>query len=306
MTAMPAAACDTNGSPFARLCTFIEERHFGGSDVIGVVVQNMLQAVLVFILVFVVGRFLRRITLRAIGRTTPNAQLHTLVNNVFTIATLVVAILAALTAGGLSISVLLTIGGLSSLAIGLAFQDLLRNVLAGIFLLIERPFRIGDWITVGDQSGSVQTIQLRTTALRTGDGQLAILPNLAAFSGIVVNSNAYDTRQFSVAARLAPGRELEPALRTVRRLVEATEGVSKQPPPFVQPRLDADGGVTLFCRYWVEYRRHDPDTLAATLVEALHEALGPWPAPPEPNPASPPSGTAAEDMPPAGAAPKSK
>jgi len=303
---MAAATCDTNSSPFARLCTFIQERPFGGSDVIGVVVQNLLQAILVFILVFVVARFLRRVTLRALGRTTPNAQLQTLVNNVFTIATLVVAILAALTAGGLSISVLLTIGGLSSLAIGLAFQDLLRNVLAGIFLLIERPFRIGDWITVGDQSGSVQTIQLRTTALRTGDGQLAVLPNLAAFSGVVVNANAYDVRQFSVAARLAPGRELEPALRSVRRIVEANEAVSKQPPPFVQPRLDADGGVTLTARYWVEYRRHDPDALAAALVEAIHEGLGPWPTAAVPTAAFPPLGTPAEDMPPAGAAPKSK
>src|SRR5260221_2766304 len=113
--------------------------------------------------------------------------------------TLTVAVLSGLTAGGLSISILLTVAGVGSLAIGLAFQDLLRNVLAGIFLLIERPFRICDLITVGDQTGSVQTIQLRTTALRTPDRKLAILPNLAAFAGTRINATAYDIRQYSVA-----------------------------------------------------------------------------------------------------------
>jgi small-conductance mechanosensitive channel len=125
----------------------------------------------------------------------------------------------------------------------------------------------------------VQTIQLRTTALRTGDGKLAILPNLAAFSGTVVNSSAYDVRQFSVAVRLAPGADLETAMRKVREVVEKTEGVLAEPKPFVQPRLDADGGVTLVARYWVEFRSHDPDALSAALVTALYEALGPWPPP---------------------------
>jgi small conductance mechanosensitive channel len=292
-----AAQCpDSTKGPLQWVCTLIADR--GLPVELGQALQNLLQAVVIFAVVLVVGRFLRRVTLRAAQRTSLDVQLRTLVSNVFTIATLVVAVLAALTAAGLSISVLLTFGGLSSLAIGLAFQDLLRNILAGIFLLIERPFRIGDWITVGDQSGSVQTIQLRTTALRTGDGKLAILPNLAAFSGTVVNSSAYDVRQFSVAVRLAPGADLEAAMRRVREVVERTEGVVKEPKPFAQPRLDADGGVTLIARYWVEYRRHDPDALSAALVTALYEALGPWPAL-----ADAPPGTAAGGTPAAGEAP---
>jgi small-conductance mechanosensitive channel len=278
MTPLLAATvnCDPNGF-LQFVCNTIRDRGFSGADVLGVAAQDILQALVVFVVVMAVGRFLRGITLGAVHRTNADAQVRALVHNVFTIVTLAVAILAALTAGGLSISVLLTFGGLTSLALGLAFQDLLRNILAGIFLLIERPFRIGDWITVGDQSGSVQTIQLRTTALRTADGKLAILPNLSAFSGTVVNATAYDMRQFSVAARLPPGADLEPALRTVREVVEKTAGVVKEPKPFVQPRLDADGGVTLVARYWLEYRSHDPDALAAELVTALYEALGPWP-----------------------------
>ena len=284
MTPPLAAPLPCDSGFLQPFCSAIRDRGFSGADLLGVAVQRAGQALIVLLLVIAVGRFLRRLTLRGVRRTGADAQLRTLVNNVFMIVTLTVAVLAALTAGGLSINVLLTFGGLTSLALGLAFQDLLRNVLAGIFLLIERPFRIGDWITVGDISGSVQTIELRTTGLRTADGKLAVLPNLSAFSNPVVNATAYDRRRFSVAVRLPAGADLEKAMATVRSTVAGTDGVVTDPAPFVEPRLDSDGGVTLTARYWVEYRSHDPDALGAALVAAIHAALGPWPAgPPAPS-----------------------
>ena len=82
----------------------------------------------------------------------------------------------------------------------------------------------------------------------------------------------------------------------VRGVIEGHDAVAKEPKPFVQPRLDADGGVTLIARYWVQYRSNDPDALAAALVSGIYEALGPWP---EAAPSPPPPGTAA--APPAGA-----
>lgn len=291
-----ALDCGGAGNVFTDACQWIKDRNFPWSDVVGVATQDLIQGLVAFIAVFAVGRFLRRVTLRALRRTSADAQLRTLVENVFMITTLAVAAFAGLTAGGLDIKFLLTFGGLASLAIGLAFQDLLRNVLAGIFLLIERPFRIGDWITAGDLSGAVQTIQLRTTALRTADGKLAILPNITAFNNAVVNSTAFDMRQFSVAVRLAPGADLAGAMAKVRSVVEGGDGVGTEPKPFIQPRLDADGGVTLVCKYWVQYRTYDPDVLAAALIGAIYAALGPWPAPSAP----PPPGTAAESAPPAG------
>src|SRR5258708_27818871 len=152
----------------------------GGSP--GALVQDLIQALAVIAIVVVAGRIVRAIVARGMSHAEVDRQVTTLVHNLLTAAIAVIAGFGGLTAAGLSINVLLTFGGLTSLAIGLAFQDLLRNILAGIFLLVERPFRIGDVITVGDLTGSVQTIELRTTALRLGDGRLAVLPNLSAFN----------------------------------------------------------------------------------------------------------------------------
>ena len=131
-------------------------------------------------------------------RSKADRQVRTLVRNLIIVTTYVVAVVSGLVVAGVNVPLIVTAAGVGTVAIGLAFQDLLRNVLAGIWLLLEQPFRLGDTITVLDQTGAVQNITLRTTTLRTGAGALAILPNLTVFTGIVINSSHYDTRRLSV------------------------------------------------------------------------------------------------------------
>ena len=256
---------------FGQLCGFLED-HTGGHGVIGPVTSRALYALIVLVAIIAGGRLLRRLTLRALDRARVDTQVRTLVNNVFMGTTVAVAIFGSVIAGGINASYLLTFGGVASLAVGLAFQDLLRNVLAGIFLLVERPFRIGDLISVGDLSGTVQTIELRTTALRTGDGRLAVMPNLSAFNGTVINANAYDTRQFTVNVWAAADADLEKVLAALRAELESTHGLLDHPAPRVQPSVGAEGDVTVSCSYWLEYRSVDPDAIAADLVRRLHAA----------------------------------
>lgn len=264
--------CGRTGDPLDSLCSNID-RH-DPTRVLGPLLEHVIGPVLVFAAVYVAGRLIRRLLVRAMQRARGDAQVRALLNNVITVATVVLAVLGALTAAGLDISVLLTFGGLFSLAIGLAFQDLLRNILAGIFLLLERPFRIGDTITVGDQSGVVQTIHLRTTQLRTADGRLAILPNLSAFSNTVVNSSAFVTRRYEVSVWVPATVALAATLRVVRRELGRTAGISTDSPATVQPRVDLDSGATMLeCRYWLDYREHDPDAVAADLSERLRAAV---------------------------------
>jgi small-conductance mechanosensitive channel len=188
----------------------------------------------------------------------------------FRIGIAALALLSGLVTAGVPLAFLLTFGGLASLAIGLAFQDVLRNILAGIWLLVERPFKIGDLIAlVGvDMSGVVQTITLRTTAMRTADGRLAVVPNLTVFSGVVVNSSAYGQRRYTVSLRVERDHDLEGALRAARRELEATVEIAKEPPPRVDPQLDGEG-MLLHCRYWLDYRTHDVDAIAADLARRL-------------------------------------
>jgi small-conductance mechanosensitive channel len=159
-------------------------------------------------------------------------------------------------------------------AIGLAFQDILRNILAGIWLLLERPFRLGDNITVLDQSGIVQTITLRTTTLKTADGRLAVIPNLTAFSNPVVNASTFQLRRFSVEVRLADDADLEAASGGARGTLDEMPAIAGRPSPLVEPVLDGEK-LVLRCSYWIDQTAQNPDTVAADVLRRVWEAVQP-------------------------------
>ena len=276
MLAASAFSCDKSYF-FDDLCTSINGHDPSGF--IGWLVERLVGPLLIFVLVFAVGRVARRLVDRAVQRAHGDPQVRALVRNVGGAVIYFFAALSGLVTAGVPLAFLLTFGGLASLAIGLAFQDVLRNVLAGIWLLVERPFRIGDLITISDMAGVVQNITLRTTALRTGDGRLAILPNLTVFTGIVVNSIECGQRQFTVSVRIERDHDLEAARRAARRELEATREVAEHPAPRVDVQLDGEG-MLLHCRYWLDYRTHDVDTIAADLARRVWVITERPPAPP--------------------------
>ena len=257
-------SCDTD-TLFTGLCQAIAAHDPSG--VAGPIVERLLTALLIFLVIVIAGRVIRQLMERVPAIRT-NAQVRTLVHNVMTVTTFLFAILAGLVGAGVSISVLLTFGGLTSLGIGLAFQDVLRNILAGIFLLVDQPFRVGDWVSVDTFTGEVQTIQLRTTAVRTVDGRLAILPNLYCFTNPVINLTAFDQRRYEVVVRVPRTKPLGEVLETAQRELLATKGINAKPAPQIQPALDGEE-VLLHCQYWLDYKTKNADAIAADLARRI-------------------------------------
>ena len=269
---LAAAASTCQNNPLNWVCTEIQTRTGGGSA-LGVLVQDVLDGIVVFLLVLIVGWVLRRFAVGAVERAA-DAQVRALTRNVMTILTWVFAALGGLVAGGVDVVFVVTFGGIFSLAIGLAFQDLLRNILAGIFILLEKPFRIGDRVAIGDQEGVVQTIALRTTALRTGDGRLAVLPNLTVFQSVVLNSSAFDQRRYSLSLTVEAGIDPSELMEAARSALNATSAISTDPAPTVLPQTDLDGRRLVVVSYWLDYRVHDPDTVSAALLSSIWSASG--------------------------------
>jgi len=258
-------SCATN-LPFEPVC-----RAISGHDpthLAGPVTQRIIDSVGLFLIIYLVGRLVRRVSDVAANRGVADRQVRTLIHNVVTVVTYVAATLSALVVAGVNFAVLITAAGVGTVAIGLAFQDVLRNLFAGIWLLLERSFRLGDNITVADYSGVVQDITLRTTTLRTGDGRLAVLPNLTAFSNPVVNSSTYNLIQDTVSVRLPADADLEVAIREARDVLESVESLAKQPTPAIRPQLDGEAMV-LHCSYWLDHNEQDANAVAAEIARRL-------------------------------------
>jgi small conductance mechanosensitive channel len=272
-------ACDTTNW-FNFVCNAIQRNDSTG--LVGPLVEHLLGAIAIFVILYLVGRLTRLVVLWAMRRGKADRQVRTLVRNLITVTTYVVAVITALVVYGVNVAVILTAAGVGTVAIGLAFQDLLRNVLAGIWLLLEQPFRLGDTITVMDQTGAVQNITLRTTTLRTGVGELAILPNLTVFTGIVINTTHYETRRLTVGVRIPADADLAELMRRARAAIEEVPGVEAKPPIVLEPTLDREVPL-LRCHFWVDQREQDPDALTAAVAERLWAVVG---TKPEAEPAS--------------------
>jgi small-conductance mechanosensitive channel len=151
------------------------------------VLTGLLIALLVVLITLVVARTARGWTLRALGRSKADASTQLLVGRVIFMTIVTVGLLTALGVIGVPWTTVLALTSVLGLAASLAMQDVLKNFVAGVYLLVERPFRIGEWIKVRDFVGAVETIDVRTTVLRTEDGGAVMVPNAILFAEIILN-----------------------------------------------------------------------------------------------------------------------
>lgn len=141
--------------------------------------------------------------------------------------------------------------GAAGLAIGLALQGSLANFAGGVLILLFRPFKIGDWIEAQSVSGTVDSIQIFHTVLRTGDNKTVIVPNGNLSNGIITNYNRQPTRKvvFDV------GVDYEADLQKVREVLLALANdprVLKEPAPVVVVTTLGDSAITMSLRVWVD------------------------------------------------------
>ncbi len=146
-----------------------------------------LQALLAVLVTLIALRLALNWTASAMRRARVDTGTQILVRRGLGVAIVVIGILVVLATLGAPPASLVTIVGAVGLAFSLAIQDILKNFFSGVYLLLERPFRVGDTIRVKDQEGTVENIGVRTTTLRTPENVQVLVPNALIFAEIVAN-----------------------------------------------------------------------------------------------------------------------
>jgi small-conductance mechanosensitive channel len=147
---------------------------------------------------------------------------------------------------------LISILGLSSVAIGFAFRDILQNFLAGILLLLSEPFRIGDQIVVGNFEGTVEDIQTRATFIRTYDGRRIVIPNSNLFTNSVTVNTANEKRRLQYDIGIGYGDDIAEAKRILLHTVREIPEVLDDPAPDALVVKLADSSINIRLRWWVQ------------------------------------------------------
>lgn len=208
-------------------------------------------AVVVLVIGVILARLLAKGADRALtrsGRIEPTVAKF--LSNIIKYALWVVVAVTVLTQFGVqTTSIIAALGGLA-LAVGLALQGTLSNVAAGVMILIQRPFRVGEAITAGTVTGTVQAIGLFTTELLQYDGLYVMVPNNELWNKPIVNFSRMPTRRFELLVGISYSDDIALARKELLALAQADDRVLAEPEPVVFVSALADSWVTIGMRVW--------------------------------------------------------
>lgn len=163
--------------------------------------------------------------------------------------------------------------GVSSVAIGFAFKDILQNWLAGLLILMRQPFEIGDQIEVSGFQGTVERIESRATIIRTYDGQRVVIPNSDIYTNAVLVKTAYDTRRSQYDVGIGYGDDIEKARTAILDALADITDIETDPAPEVLAWDLAASWITLRVRWWTDVRRANIVHVRAAVITAIRDAL---------------------------------
>jgi small conductance mechanosensitive channel len=227
-----------------------------------------LVALAVLIIAWLLARLVRFLVQKAISKTSTQGHVDLLLARGAAGLVLLAGIVVALSEVGMSFSAALATLGLASVGIGFALQGVLSNLFAGIILLIQHPFTIGDQIRVGEQEGVVENIRVRDTQVLTYDGQRVFIPNKTVFDSPIVNYSSTTTLRVDIRVPLAEDADVGKARESALKVLGASEGVLEQPEPVVLLDTDKENRV-LVLRFWTDSDRNRELKLKSAILEQL-------------------------------------
>lgn len=231
-------------------------------------VSHGIGAFIIAVAALVLGKRLRDATVDVLYRRPKvDRAIALLLGRLVYFSLLVVAALWIVSLFGYGITTLLTVLGVVGLAVSLALQDVLRNLFAGVYLLVERPFTIGDLIEVKGVSGTVESVELRLTVLHTLDGLRVTVPNAVVFTEVLTNRSVQSFHRWPLLVALPPDAA------DLAKIGAAVESAARQldsavPPPLVAVQSATAKGTLLEVGWWAADR-----TALGQGILALRRAL---------------------------------
>jgi len=235
---------------------------------------NLISAVFIFVLGMIIGRWVqKRIRHSKVGSHL-DATLKPVVASAFFYVIISMTIYAVLIKLGVPPSSLIAIFGAAGLAIGLSLKDTLSNIASGIFLLMLRPIKVGEFVDLPNTSGTISEIGLFATTLRTAEGLFQYVPNSKVWEGRIQNYARNTTRQFRLDIGVSYDTDLRRAQSVMLEVLSgAAERITEAPtPPEVFVMSFGDSSVNFNCRVWLPSDKWF--ARASTLRIEIFEALG--------------------------------
>ena len=211
---------------------------------------RLLISILIIIISFKIINVVSRRIYRRLEKKKADPTLSRVLTNTSRIALKLLIVLALVAYVGIetaSISAVITSLGVG---ISLAVQGTLSNFAGGVIIIVMRPFKLGDFITSNNQSGTVEDIKLFYTQIVTPDNKVIFIPNGTLANNVIVNASVKDTRRVDIIMSVSYDSDLSLVKQISRKVLEECELVLKTPEPLIEVGNYGDSGVEIYIRGW--------------------------------------------------------
>ena len=181
-----------------------------------------------------------------------NASIEQLLKNILSVLIWVLGLASVMAQFGFDIVSLVAGLGIVGLAVGFAAQSTLANFIAGITILLEQSFQVGDWIHINENEGRVVLIALRTTHILTRDNITVIIPNSNVASSEVINLTSKNFIRFDLRMRIAFEDDIDTARKEILQVLTDTDVVLSRPEASATVDEIGEYGVFFIVRFWVK------------------------------------------------------
>lgn len=235
---------------------------------------NICVGIITFILFWCIGWFIQR-SIRTFAKRRKRDSLGDVAGSLSKWAVIIIGFMLAVTIIAPSIKPADLFAGLgvSSVAIGFAFKDILQNMLAGILILLRQPFEVGDQIVSGGYEGTVEKIETRATLIKTYDGRLVVVPNSDIYTNSVVVNTAYEYRRSQYDIGIGCNDDWDKARALMVEACQSVNGVEADPKPETIPVELGDFANIIRLRWWTKSDRSTQIHVKGEVLQAVYKKL---------------------------------
>ena len=234
---------------------------------------KIITSLLIFLVGLVAAGLLSRGVRRLMQQRQLDPELTLLMGQVTRWGIITLGVTIALQQVNFDLTAFLTGLGILGFTIGFAIQDVSKNFIAGLLLLLQQPFDIGDIIEVAGYAGTVKTVDLRATEIYTLDGKHVLIPNADVFTNAITNLSRTSSRRIELTVGVSYDSDLDEVQQTTLTTLAGIDGVLQEPEPAVVFNNFGGSSIDFTLYYWVDMDSLGLFAGTAVVVKAIKTAF---------------------------------
>lgn len=217
---------------------------------------DMVEAIILFIVGYIICRYIRKAVEHILDKSNVDPSAKTFISEIIFFFCLAIVSIVALGTAGVAAGTLAAAFGGIGLAIGLGLKDNIGNVASGIFILIFRPFRVGDYIQVGSNQGTVTDIRIMYTLISTLGNQMIVIPNSSLINSVIKNYSAFDTRNLEFTFDVGYSTNLPECIALLKKIFTEDDYVLNKDSLPIYVNSLAESSIRIYVRAQVDRQKY--------------------------------------------------